>query len=63
MLDSDSDHKLGLRGATPAGALLASLDRDGDGRIARSEIPHQYRLAIGRARQRCGRRDSIPTSG
>ena len=48
MLDSDSDHKLGLRELRRAAALLANLDRDGDGRIARSEIPHQYRLAIGR---------------
>ena len=48
MLDTDGDQKLGLRELRRALERLSPLDRDGDGRIAQNEVPHRYRLAVGR---------------
>ena len=48
ILDTDGDQKLGLRELRRARERLAAFDRNGDGRIARNEIPHHYRLGVGR---------------
>ncbi len=48
MLDTDGDQKLGLRELRRARERLTALDRDGDGRIAQNEVPHSYRLGVGR---------------
>ena len=43
------DGRLGLREMRMAWSRLAHLDRDGDGCIARTEIPRQFQLASARA--------------
>lgn len=48
ILDLNRDRRLGLRELRATVARLASWDRDGDGKITADEIPHHYRLTIGR---------------
>jgi Ca2+-binding EF-hand superfamily protein len=48
VLDADGDRRLGVRELRQARRLLTPLDRDGDGTINQNEVPHHYRLAVGR---------------
>jgi Ca2+-binding EF-hand superfamily protein len=49
-LDANRDGRLGERELRTAWARLAPWDRDGDGRIARSEVPKQFQLTLGLGR-------------
>jgi Ca2+-binding EF-hand superfamily protein len=48
LLDRDHDGRLSVRELRGAVDLLKELDRDGDGFLARSEIPHKYELRFRR---------------
>jgi Ca2+-binding EF-hand superfamily protein len=50
IVDANGDQNLSVRELRRAGSRLATVDRNGDGRIARDEIPNHYRLGIGRGR-------------
>ena len=47
LLDANRDGVLGLREVRRASALLATLDRNGDGAVDASEVPASYQLALG----------------
>jgi Ca2+-binding EF-hand superfamily protein len=46
VLDTNRDGRLGVRELRQAGKLLARLDRDGDGKISRNEIPRSYQVNL-----------------
>lgn len=48
LVDANSDGRLGVREMRKMVELIAQLDRDGDGRISRDEIPHKYRVDVRR---------------
>ena len=48
ILDLDRDRRLGIREIRGTLGLVSLWDRDGDARIAADEIPHRYRLSLGR---------------
>jgi Ca2+-binding EF-hand superfamily protein len=45
-LDTNRDGRLSVREMRNAPKLLARLDRDGDGQIARTEIPRSYQMTL-----------------
>jgi Ca2+-binding EF-hand superfamily protein len=47
ILDANRDGSLGLRELRTAWDRLKEYDRDGDGKIAATEIPRQYQLTLG----------------
>jgi Ca2+-binding EF-hand superfamily protein len=51
LVDADSDGRLGVREMRRMVELIDSLDRDGDGLLARGEIPHKYRVDVSAARR------------
>jgi Ca2+-binding EF-hand superfamily protein len=48
MLDKDHDGRLSVREMRGAPDLLKTLDKDGDGCLARSEVPRQFELRVRR---------------
>ncbi len=48
LVDSNSDGRLSVRELRNMVKLVDQLDRDGDGRISRSEVPHKYRVDVRR---------------
>jgi Ca2+-binding EF-hand superfamily protein len=50
LLDADRDFRLSRRELQTAWQRLAEWDRDGDGALARSEIPRQYLITLGHGR-------------
>jgi Ca2+-binding EF-hand superfamily protein len=50
IVDANGDQNLSVRDLRRAGTRLGTVDRNGDGRIARDEIPNHYRIGIGRGR-------------
>lgn len=48
ILDQNRDRMLGLRELRGTPARVAAWDRDRDGKVAAAEIPHHYRLTLGR---------------
>lgn len=50
ILDLDRDGRLSPAELEAALGRIESWDKDGDGQIAKAEIPRQYRLALGRGR-------------
>ncbi|MGH7169423.1 MAG: hypothetical protein ACRELG_04000, partial [Gemmataceae bacterium] len=48
LVDANSDGRLGVRELRQMVKLVAQLDRDGDRRIRRGEIPHKYRVDVRR---------------
>jgi Ca2+-binding EF-hand superfamily protein len=48
MVDTNSDGRLSLRELRQMVRLIDQLDRDGDGKIGRDEIPHKYRVDVRR---------------
>jgi Ca2+-binding EF-hand superfamily protein len=48
-LDSSGDRRLGPRELRVLGERLAAFDRDGDGRVAASEIPHHFGFSFSQA--------------
>jgi Ca2+-binding EF-hand superfamily protein len=47
LLDADGDGRLTIRELRSAWSRLAMYDRNGDGRIARDEVPQQFQLVVG----------------
>lgn len=48
LVDANKDGQLGVREMRQMSRLVDLLDRDGDGRISRDEIPHRYRVDVRR---------------
>jgi Ca2+-binding EF-hand superfamily protein len=48
LVDGNSDGRLSVRELRQMVKLVEQLDRDGDGQISRSEIPHKYRVDVRR---------------
>jgi Ca2+-binding EF-hand superfamily protein len=48
LIDTNRDGRLSLRELRAAWSQLAPLDRDGDGRVAKAEVPVQYQLTFSR---------------
>jgi Ca2+-binding EF-hand superfamily protein len=46
ILDANGDGRLSIREMRNAWARLAEFDQDGDGCIARNELPHHFRLTV-----------------
>ena len=63
ILDANRDGLLGQRELRTAWTRLASWDRDGDGLIAREEMPFQFQLTISRLQGRPGRSRSSSLGG
>jgi Ca2+-binding EF-hand superfamily protein len=59
-LDADHDGRLSRRELTTAWTRLARWDRDGDGRIARNEIPHQFHVVLSQGQVRSEEREPGP---
>jgi Ca2+-binding EF-hand superfamily protein len=53
-LDRNRDRRLGQHELTAVMKRISVWDEDGDGQVALAEIPHQYRLVIGRAEPASG---------
>ena len=47
LLDADGDGGLSVREMVNAWRSVREFDQDGDGRVARPELPRQFQLAIG----------------
>jgi Ca2+-binding EF-hand superfamily protein len=47
MLDADNDGRLSVRELRSAWARLSAYDRDGDGKLARTEVPRQFQVVVG----------------
>jgi Ca2+-binding EF-hand superfamily protein len=56
-LDADHDGRLSLRELRTAWERLAPWDRDGDGRIARNEVPRQFHLVLSQGQARAAARE------
>jgi Ca2+-binding EF-hand superfamily protein len=51
LLDADHDGRLGPRELQAAWTRLSAWDRDGDGLVARSEVPRQFQLTLSHGQQ------------
>jgi Ca2+-binding EF-hand superfamily protein len=61
MLDANRDNRIGVRELRTAWSRMKNWDRDGDGQLARSEIPRQVQLVVsqGRAGYNAGPRTPV----
>ncbi len=60
ILDANRDGSLGLRELRTAWTRLAPYDRDGDGRVARAEIPRQFQITLGLGQAPLAMRTAAP---
>ncbi len=47
LLDSNRDRRLSVRELRQMGRLIAQLDRNGDSKVGRDEVPRTFRLSLG----------------
>jgi Ca2+-binding EF-hand superfamily protein len=46
LLDTNHDQRLSVRELRQMGKLIAQIDRDGDGKVSKEEIPRSFRLSV-----------------